>query len=182
MNCAPWARERPARSIGFSAQIRYLMQLSDFFIGKPGPGSISEAMQQRLPVIVVRNAWTMPQERYNTDWVEEHRAGHGAGFFQGRFAQAVSAMTARLGEYRASVARIHNRAIFEIPLILGEFCGSAVPARIGVDFIQHFRAAERLHLSQDPFAPLLNVPGRRRRREALRVRQYGGEHGGIARA
>ena len=41
------------------------MQLADFFIGKPGPGSISEAVQQGLPVIVVDNAWTMPQERYN---------------------------------------------------------------------------------------------------------------------
>ena len=65
----------PRAVVGFSAHIRYLMQLSDFFIGKPGPGSISEALQQRLPVIVVRNAWTMLQERYNTDWVEEHRAG-----------------------------------------------------------------------------------------------------------
>ena len=45
----------PRVVVGFSAQIRYFMQLSDFFIGKPGPGSISEAIQQRLPVIVVRN-------------------------------------------------------------------------------------------------------------------------------
>src|SRR5580700_10789299 len=65
----------PRAVIGFSAQIRYLMQLSDFFIGKPGPGSISEAVQQQLPVIVVCNAWTMPQERYNADWVQEHNAG-----------------------------------------------------------------------------------------------------------
>ena len=65
----------PRAVVGFTAQIRYFMQLSDFFIGKPGPGSISEAVQQRLPVIVVRNAWTMPQERYNTEWVQEQGAG-----------------------------------------------------------------------------------------------------------
>src|ERR1700675_5189886 len=65
----------PRAVIGFSSQIRYFMQLSDFFIGKPGPGSISEAIQQGLPVIVVRNAWTMPQERYNTQWVVENGAG-----------------------------------------------------------------------------------------------------------
>src|ERR1700691_5230543 len=65
----------PRAVIGFSAHIRYLMQLSDFFIGKPGPGSISEALQQRLPVIVVRNAWTMPQERYNTQWVKDQGVG-----------------------------------------------------------------------------------------------------------
>jgi UDP-N-acetylglucosamine:LPS N-acetylglucosamine transferase len=41
------------------------MALSDFFIGKPGPGSISEALSKHLPVIIDCNAWTLPQERYN---------------------------------------------------------------------------------------------------------------------
>ena len=107
----------PRAVIGFSAQIRYFMQLSDFFIGKPGPGSISEAIQQRLPVIVVRNAWTMPQERYNTDWVEENRAGMVLDSFTS-IRGAVADLTNHLEEYRSSVARIHNRAIFEIPEIL----------------------------------------------------------------
>jgi UDP-N-acetylglucosamine:LPS N-acetylglucosamine transferase len=107
----------PRAVIGFSAQIRYFMQLSDFFIGKPGPGSISEAIQQRLPVIVVRNAWTMPQERYNADWVQEHDAGVVLDSFKA-IGSGVSAVTSRLDDYRASVARIQNRAIFEIPTIL----------------------------------------------------------------
>jgi len=107
----------PRVVIGFSSQIRYFMGLSDFFIGKPGPGSISEAVQQRLPVIVVRNAWTMPQERYNADWVEENMAGLVLDSFKA-IDNAVSALTAQLSEYRGSVARIHNRAIFEIPEIL----------------------------------------------------------------
>ncbi|HXQ98679.1 MAG TPA: glycosyltransferase, partial [Candidatus Limnocylindrales bacterium] len=47
---------------GFTTRIPYYMYLSDFFVGKPGPGSISEAIQMRLPVIVERNAWTLPQE------------------------------------------------------------------------------------------------------------------------
>ena len=107
----------PRVVIGFSSQIRYFMELSDFFIGKPGPGSISEAVQQRLPVIVVRNAWTMPQERYNADWVEENMAGLVLDSFKA-IDDAVAALTAQLSEYRGSVARIHNRAIFEIPEIL----------------------------------------------------------------
>jgi hypothetical protein len=107
----------PRAVIGFSTQIRYFMQLSDFFIGKPGPGSISEAIQQRLPVIVVRNAWTMLQERYNTEWVEEHNAGLVLDSFAS-VRGAVSTLNARMHEYRASVARIHNRAIYEIPKIL----------------------------------------------------------------
>jgi UDP-N-acetylglucosamine:LPS N-acetylglucosamine transferase len=107
----------PRVVIGFSTQIRYFMQLSDFFIGKPGPGSISEAIQQRLPVIVVRNAWTMLQERYNADWVEENRAGLVLDSFK-TIHRAVAELTNHMDEYRSGVARIDNRAIFEIPDIL----------------------------------------------------------------
>jgi UDP-N-acetylglucosamine:LPS N-acetylglucosamine transferase len=107
----------PRAVIGFSTQIRYFMQLSDFFVGKPGPGSISEAIQQRLPVIVVRNAWTMPQERYNADWVQEHGAGIVLDSFNA-IGGGVAAVSRHLDYYRASVARIQNRAIFEIPTIL----------------------------------------------------------------
>jgi UDP-N-acetylglucosamine:LPS N-acetylglucosamine transferase len=107
----------PRAVVGFTSHIRYFMQLSDFFIGKPGPGSISEAIQQRLPVIVVRNVWTMPQERYNTEWVQEHNAGIVLDSFRA-VRGGVAALTNRMAEYRSSVARIQNRAIFEIPAIL----------------------------------------------------------------
>ncbi len=116
----------PRVVVGFSAQIRYFMQLSDFFIGKPGPGSISEAIQQRLPVIVVRNAWTMPQERYNTEWVEERGVGLVLDTFK-NIRGAVETMTARMSGYRGNVARIHNRAIFEIPLLLERILGAERP-------------------------------------------------------
>jgi 1,2-diacylglycerol 3-beta-galactosyltransferase len=149
-------REMSARApravIGFTSHMRYFMHLSDFFIGKPGPGSISEAIQQRLPVIVTRNAWTMPQERYNTDWVEENNVGLVLESFTA-IRDGVSALTARMNEHRRSVARIHNRAIFEIPEILERILyanrtkDSTAPGRVGVDFTEHFRAAQCLHLS-----------------------------------
>jgi UDP-N-acetylglucosamine:LPS N-acetylglucosamine transferase len=123
-------RAMPSRSpravVGFTSQIRYFMQLSDFFIGKPGPGSISEAIQQRLPVIVVRNAWTMPQERYNAQWVEENGVGLVLDSFRD-IRVAVSALTSRMSEYRRRVARIDNRAIFEIPEILQQIVQSEQP-------------------------------------------------------
>ena len=53
--------------VGFTQEVPLFMHLSDFIIGKPGPGSISEALAMNLPVIVERNAWTLPQERFNTD-------------------------------------------------------------------------------------------------------------------
>jgi UDP-N-acetylglucosamine:LPS N-acetylglucosamine transferase len=135
----------PRVVLGFTSQMRYYMQLSDFFIGKPGPGSISEAIHQGLPVIVVRNAWTMPQERYNADWIEEHRVGLVLDSFKA-IRGGVAHLTAHSQEYGANVRRIRNRAVFEIPEILEEIL-SRSPIRVGVDFLQHLRAAERLHLS-----------------------------------
>jgi UDP-N-acetylglucosamine:LPS N-acetylglucosamine transferase len=107
----------PRLVLGFSPDIRHYMQLCDFFIGKPGPGSISEAVQQRLPVIVVRNSWTMPQERYNTDWVRDHGLGMVLRSFR-HVAPAVQELCGRLDEFRARVQQIRNRAVFEIPEIL----------------------------------------------------------------
>lgn len=60
---------------GFTKQVPYHMALSDFFIGKPGPGSLSEAFFMHLPAVVECNAWTLPQERYNAVWIEEKGMG-----------------------------------------------------------------------------------------------------------
>ena len=65
----------PFYCVAFTQEIPYFMKLADFFIGKPGPGSISEALVMGLPVIVERNAWTMVQERYNTDWIAKIGSG-----------------------------------------------------------------------------------------------------------
>ena len=74
---------RPHYVEGFTQEIPTYMHLSDFFIGKPGPGSISEAVAMKLPVIVERNAWTLPQERYNADWVTEKGVGLVVNNFRG---------------------------------------------------------------------------------------------------
>jgi hypothetical protein len=102
---------------GFTSEIPKYMHISDFFIGKPGPGSISEAVAMKLPVIVERNMWTLVQERYNTDWVLEHGAGLVLPNFR-HVRDAVGQLLGSLDEYRANVAKIENRAVFEIIDIL----------------------------------------------------------------
>jgi UDP-N-acetylglucosamine:LPS N-acetylglucosamine transferase len=104
---------------GFTTRVNYYMQLADFFIGKPGPGSVSEALAMRLPVIVERNAWTLPQERYNADWILEKEVGLVLPSFR-KIERAVAQLTepATLARYRANAAAIHNRAVFEIPGML----------------------------------------------------------------
>lgn len=113
--------DMPSHVEGFTREIPYFMQLSDFLIGKPGPGSISEAIHMHLPVIVQRNAWTLPQERYNTDWVEENRVG----IVVRGFREVVNAVTqllegGRLENYRRNAAAIRNRAVFEVPEIMAK--------------------------------------------------------------
>jgi 1,2-diacylglycerol 3-beta-galactosyltransferase len=109
----------PTHVVGFTSEIPYYMSLSNFFIGKPGPGSISEALAMKLPVIVQRNAWTLPQERYNADWVREKDVG----LVVKDFTQVCKAVTdllepTRLAQCKANVATIENRAVFEILDIL----------------------------------------------------------------
>jgi hypothetical protein len=108
----------PIHVEGFTTQIPYFMALSDFLIGKPGPGSISEALAKHLPVIIDCNAWTLPQERYNAKWVSEKAVGivvpnhrHTAAAV-GRLLQP-----GELARYRARAAAMNNQAIFEIPKI-----------------------------------------------------------------
>jgi 1,2-diacylglycerol 3-beta-galactosyltransferase len=104
---------------GFTSEIPYYMHLSDFFIGKPGPGSISEALAMHLPVIVERNSLTLPQERYNTEWILEQQAGVVLKSFQDIDAGLRQLLDpANFDRFRANAAAIKNRAVFEIPDIL----------------------------------------------------------------
>jgi hypothetical protein len=105
---------------GFTREMPRFMRLSDFFIGKPGPGSISEAMAMGLPVIIERNLWTLPQERYNADWVEEQGVGIALGSFKKGVVDAVRRMLdlKTRCEFVRNVMRHENRAVFEIPEIL----------------------------------------------------------------
>jgi Glycosyltransferase family 28 C-terminal domain len=109
----------PVRVEGFTTRIPYYMHLADFFIGKPGPGSVSEALQMNLPVIVESNAWTLPQERFNAQWIKEKDVGLVVRSFR-QIAQAVEPMLtpATLARFRQNALALKNRAVFEIPEIL----------------------------------------------------------------
>ena len=113
--------------LDYTPDVARWMRLADFFIGKPGPGSLSEAVCCGLPVIVTRNAWTMPQERWNTEWVREQGIGLVLDSFR-PLRQAVAELGARLPELRANVRRIDNRAVFELPDILARILDEAETA------------------------------------------------------
>jgi len=113
---------KPIAVVGFAENVEYYMALADFFIGKPGPGSISEALQFHLPVLVECNSKTLPQERYNAEWVTEKGYGMVVPTFK-RIAPAVQRLleSATFHEFRRKASEYSNRALFEVPAIL-ELC------------------------------------------------------------
>jgi 1,2-diacylglycerol 3-beta-galactosyltransferase len=114
----------PVHVVGFTKEVHKLMRAADLLIGKPGPGSIAEAMVRKLPVLIECNAWTLPQERYNAEWVTERRVGIVLSSFR-EIVEGVRQILepARLAEFRKNVAALDNRAIFEIPEMLAMLLG-----------------------------------------------------------
>jgi 1,2-diacylglycerol 3-beta-galactosyltransferase len=109
----------PLFAEGFTKDVPHFMALADFFIGKPGPGSISEAIAMGLPVIVERNAWTLAHERYNADWIEERGVGLVVRSFS-KIADAVRTLLTpeRYQRFREGISGMRNRAVYEIPAVL----------------------------------------------------------------
>jgi UDP-N-acetylglucosamine:LPS N-acetylglucosamine transferase len=116
--------KKPILVQGFTANVEYYMALADFFIGKPGPGSISEALQFHLPVIVECNAKTLPQERYNAEWLTEKGFGIVVISFQ-EIAPTVQRLlqSSTFNQLSLNARTYSNRALFEVSEIL-EQCNS----------------------------------------------------------
>ena len=126
---------KPILVQGFTENVESYMALADFFIGKPGPGSISEALQFHLPVIVECNAKTLPQERYNAQWLTEKGFGIVVTSFR-EIAPSVQRLlqTTAFNELRRNASTYSNRALFEVPMIL-EKCAKNTTAPIQVEAI-----------------------------------------------
>ncbi len=105
----------PLHIIGFTREVNRLMHAADFLIGKPGPGSIAEAMISGLPVLVECNSSTLPQERYNTEWVVEKQVGVVVKSLKNAVPAVRSLLEpGKLPALQHNVKSLHNRAVFEI--------------------------------------------------------------------
>ena len=101
---------------------------SDLLVTKPGPGSLSEAFHQRVPVVVTRNVHTIPQERFNTDLVRDR----GLGLVVPHWREIPAAV---LGLFRDAAARAAmrdriaalpaNRAVYEVIDVIAREAGVA---------------------------------------------------------
>ena len=110
---------KPKLVLGFTENVEHYMALADFFIGKPGPGSISEALQFHLPVIVECNSRTLPQERYNAKWVDEKGFGIVVNAFRD-IAPAVQRLIepSNFNDLQRNASTYSNRALLEVSGIL----------------------------------------------------------------
>jgi 1,2-diacylglycerol 3-beta-galactosyltransferase len=113
--------------VGFTDRVADFMAAADLLVTKPGPGSLAEAFQQGVPVVVVRDRHTIPQERFNTRFVEEH----GLGVVVGGWPEIPAAVAALAGDgerlegLRAAARALPpNRAVYEvIDLLAAEVTG-----------------------------------------------------------
>ncbi|MFT3820913.1 MAG: galactosyldiacylglycerol synthase [Rubrivivax sp.] len=112
---------RPAAQavLGFTPDVAAALRAADFFIGKPGPGALSEALHLGLPVITFDNAWTLPQERFNAGWVRALGVGLALRSLA-ELPEGVAALLPRLHAFQSRVRWLDNRALFEVPAILAE--------------------------------------------------------------
>ena len=120
---------KPKLVLGFTQNVEHYMALADFFLGKPGPGSISEALQFHLPVIVECNNKTLPQERYNAQWAAEKGFGIVVSSFR-QIAAAVQRLIepATFDNFLRNTNTYSNRALFEVAEIVDK-CYAANSAR-----------------------------------------------------
>ena len=109
----------PARVENLTKNVAELMQLADFFIGKPGPGSLAEALHLGLPVIVESSRRTPVHEQFNIEWIGERGLGLALHDFR-QLPQAIAKLTGEgvLEAMQQRIAKLDNRAVFEVVEIL----------------------------------------------------------------
>jgi UDP-N-acetylglucosamine:LPS N-acetylglucosamine transferase len=110
-------RPAPHAVVGFTHDVSRYMAACDFFVGKPGPGCLSEAVQCGLPIVTFANRATIPQERFNADWVVEQGLGVVVHALQ-KLPQGVQALLPQLDACKARAQAQRIRAVFEVPDVL----------------------------------------------------------------
>jgi UDP-N-acetylglucosamine:LPS N-acetylglucosamine transferase len=114
------------RRFGFTDRVAELLAAADLLVTKPGPGSLSEAFQLRVPVVVTRNVHTIPQERFNTDLVAKRGLGVVVSSWR-EIPAAVARLRAEPGRLEAMRARLRelpsNRAVYEVLDVIASTAG-----------------------------------------------------------
>ncbi len=120
----------PHRVVGFTREVHRYMALSDIFIGKTGPLSVSEAVAYGLPLLIDRSH-VLPQERAVLKWISKTQSGEHFST-PAQFVAGLNALIAR-GAKRVEAgdtSATANQAARQIPGILGRILAAAVKERV----------------------------------------------------
>jgi len=119
----------PAIVKGFTREVHRYMAVSDVFVGKTGPLSVSEALAFGLTLLIDR-ANVLPQEHAVLKWIARNGAGE-VFATPAQFARALHALLAKRPAARVPdpAAPGGNRAAHQITGILGEILGRGAPGR-----------------------------------------------------
>lgn len=110
----------PTTVLGYTREVHRYMAVSDIFVGKTGPLSVSEALAFGLPLLIDRDN-VLPQERTVLGWIK--RSGAGAIFSRpAQFADALRGLLATGGSARnpASDAAGGNQAARQVTGFINE--------------------------------------------------------------
>jgi UDP:flavonoid glycosyltransferase YjiC (YdhE family) len=117
---------------GFTDQVAALMAASDVLVTKPGPGVIAEALHQRVPIVAIANGRTVPQERYNAEYL----AKYGLGCVEHRWRDLAACVRRLAGDAHErrgiawrQAALPENQAVFEAL----DFFAACLAARTAAD-------------------------------------------------
>lgn len=102
----------PTRVLGFTDEVPSYLGAADIFVGKPGPGSVSEALSYGLTLMVDRTM-ALPQEVPVVAWIRRARAG---ASFKGTkdFQRGMTELLARAARGEAPAQARPNTASAEI--------------------------------------------------------------------
>lgn len=109
---------------GFVQHMETYYEEADVFIGKPGGGSLSEALFFRIPVLLDTPWLTLRHEKANAAWVKHHHYG----LFFRNFVQFKKNFLALMNDvvrhrYEQKLLSYHNNALEEVSVLLKSFLG-----------------------------------------------------------
>ncbi len=106
----------PTRIMGFTDQVPLYFGASDIFVGKPGPGSVSEAVSYGL-FLLLDKSMALPQEAPVLKWLKTTGSGTAFGG-KGDFRRGVAGLIGHLRSGGAAPQAVANTASAEIAAIV----------------------------------------------------------------